>query len=94
MTEHILDRPIWSALKTSHKHRTFDRGIEPDHAVRFDPEFSPFGATYNDDPDALARLGELYRSGEPALFLQARPVAPSGRRVRGEICASRTDGGG
>jgi hypothetical protein len=55
MSEHVLDRPVWSALTT----RQVSFAIGDDRALRFDPEVAPFAATRDDAPESLAALEAL-----------------------------------
>ncbi|MBT2516953.1 GNAT family N-acetyltransferase [Streptomyces sp. ISL-90] len=74
MTRHPLDRPVWSALTT----RQRALAVGDDLARRFDPEIGPFAAVAADDPEHLARLGELVAAHGPVVLLQrdAIPVPP------------------
>ncbi|RXZ73250.1 GNAT family N-acetyltransferase [Agromyces albus] len=74
MTRHPLDRPVWSALTT----RQRDLAVGDDLARRFDPEIGPFAAVAADDPEHLARLGELVAAHGPVVLLQrdAIPLPP------------------
>ncbi len=66
MSEHILDRPVWSTLNTCHsEHAEGDQ-----HAVRFDPEVGPFGATPDDDPANMAALAALAPQSGPLILMQ------------------------
>ncbi len=71
MSEHVLDRPVWSALTT----RQASFAIGSERALRFDPEIGPFAATRDDDPESLEALQALAPEEGTLLFLQADPIA-------------------
>ncbi len=71
----LLDRPIWSALTTTHKALAEGDGF----AWRYRPGFLPMAGTAVDTPQAAADFAALVRPGETLYFLQADPVlAPAG----------------
>jgi hypothetical protein len=75
---HILDRPIWSALTTSHAQ--FAEGSGP--VRRYPPSIIPFAQAENDDPESLAALAELFGPGDELIVAQAAPiVTPRGLTV-------------
>lgn len=53
--QHGLDRPVWNALTT--RQNVLARGDMA--AVCFDPDYSPFGAAADTDPNSLAGLSRL-----------------------------------
>jgi ribosomal protein S18 acetylase RimI-like enzyme len=68
---HVLDRPIWSALQTAHA--DFAEGGQ--HARRYPPSIVPFAASADDTPESLGALEKL-PSGEERMFLvEAGPIA-------------------
>lgn len=78
---HTLDRPIWSTLNSVHQ--CFAVGEGP--ARRFQPEISPFAATFKDDVDCLATLKKLCPHNGSIILLQADEVA-----IPGGMMATRT----
>ena len=72
---HLLDRPIWSALKS--RHAALGQG--DDLAARYAPDIHPFACARDDEPESLAALAALIGPGETQIFLQAGDfVAPAG----------------
>lgn len=67
---HVLDRPIWSALTSLHA----AHGEGNDHARRYQPDIHPFACAPDDSPESLAALAALAGPGETQVFLQADPV--------------------
>lgn len=67
---HILDRPIWSALTTSHAHLA--QGGE--RARRYPSVVIPFAQAENDEPESLAALAALAGPGDDLFILQASPI--------------------
>lgn len=67
---HILDRPIWNALNTSHAHLAEGEG----GARRYPPSIIPFAQAESDDPESLFALAELCGPGEDLFIAQATPV--------------------
>ncbi|MBX3581890.1 MAG: GNAT family N-acetyltransferase [Rhizobiaceae bacterium] len=81
---HLLDRPIWSALKGRHA----ALGEGNDRAVRYAPDVHPFACARDDEPESLAALAALIGPGETQIFLQAGEfVAPP------EVTVTATMGG-
>ncbi|WP_217578839.1 GNAT family N-acetyltransferase [Mesorhizobium sp. GbtcB19] len=68
---HVLDRPIWSALTT--RHEVFAQG--GDRARRYRPSIVPFAATAADDADSLRALAGLLPPRETAILVQTDEVA-------------------
>ncbi|TIM35617.1 MAG: GNAT family N-acetyltransferase [Mesorhizobium sp.] len=64
--KYLLDRPVWSALRTRHK--AFAQG--DDLAMRYRPSIAPFAASAADDAESLQALGKLVSPGESAILLQ------------------------
>jgi ribosomal protein S18 acetylase RimI-like enzyme len=60
-----LQRAVWSALTS--RQQPFSRGDAL--ARRFDPAISPFAATRDNSPQALAALGRLIGPGEDHVYL-------------------------
>ena len=67
---HILDRPIWSALNSSHAHLAEGQG----GARRYPPSIIPFAQSESDDPDNLAALAALAAPGDELFIAQATPI--------------------
>ncbi|MER9233730.1 GNAT family N-acetyltransferase [Mesorhizobium sp. M0622] len=81
---HLLDRPIWSALRT--RHQVFAQG--DNLARRYRPSIVPFATTAADDPESLQALEKLVSSGESVILLQADAIAlPAG------LCATSAAAG-
>lgn len=75
---HLLDRPIWSALKGRHA----ALGEGNDLAARYAPDIHPFACARDNGPESLAALAALIGPGETQIFLQAGEfVAPPGVTV-------------
>ena len=73
--KHVLDRPVWSALETRHRH--FAQGGRL--ARRYSPSIALFAATAADDAESLRALGELVGPGESMIMAQADAIAlPAG----------------
>ena len=53
MSEHPLDRPVWSALNGGWKAVSWGDA----RARRLDPDYGPFAASHDRSPEALAALG-------------------------------------
>ena len=71
----LLDRPIWSALTTTHMALAEGDGL----ARRYQPGFLPMAGLAVDTPQAATDYAALVRPGETLYFLQADPVlAPAG----------------
>ncbi|MFC5066878.1 GNAT family N-acetyltransferase [Flaviflagellibacter deserti] len=71
---HVLDRPIWSALGTSHAALAEENGL----ARRYPPSIIPFVATGDSDPASLDGL-ERFVGPEDELFtIQADPIVIPG----------------
>lgn len=68
----LLDRPIWSALTTTHT--ALAEG--DDLARRYQPGFLPMAGTAVDTPQAATDFAALVRPGETLYVLQADPVLP------------------
>lgn len=72
---HPLDRPIWSALNTTHA--AMAEGDEL--AKRYPRDVGPLAALREQSPEAYAALGRLLAPGEAAvLFLSEPPRVPAG----------------
>jgi ribosomal protein S18 acetylase RimI-like enzyme len=67
---HVLDRPIWHALNTSHAHFAEGDG----RARRYPPSIIPFAQAESDEPESLAALLGLAGPGEELFIAQATPV--------------------
>ncbi|MEW9806318.1 GNAT family N-acetyltransferase [Mesorhizobium sp. ZMM04-5] len=75
---HVLDRPVWSALAS--RHAALATGSGP--ARRYRSPIHPFAATVDDSRESLAGLAGLASSGETLIILQADAfVAPPGFAV-------------
>lgn len=75
MAEHVLDRPVWTALNSVHA--GLSTGTR--RARRFDSTISPFAAASDERDSSLVELGALIVDGKPAVIAQAAPiVAPEG----------------
>lgn len=67
---HILDRPIWSALTTSHAQFAEGSGL----VRRYPPSIIPFAQAENDDPESLSALSGLFGPGDELIVAQAAPI--------------------
>jgi predicted GNAT family acetyltransferase len=67
---HILDRPIWSALSTSHA----DLAIGDQRAKRYPATIVPFAATGDDSDDSQRALAALVGPDETIVVLQLDDV--------------------
>jgi predicted GNAT family acetyltransferase len=67
---HILDRPIWSALETSHAALAQGGPL----ARRYPPSVSLFAAIGDDRPESLLALRALASPGETLLLVQSSEV--------------------
>jgi predicted GNAT family acetyltransferase len=66
-----LNRAVWSALTT--RQSRFSKGEA--RALRFEPDVSPFAATKDNSPEALAALSMLLTADEDHVYLlQAEPI--------------------
>lgn len=75
---HILDRPIWHALRGPQARFAEGQG----KAVRYAPDVAPFAAAENDGPEAQEALARLVASESPVILLQAgTPSAPPGVKI-------------
>jgi predicted GNAT family acetyltransferase len=72
MRAHPLDCPIWSAL-TSRQTVFGSTGVL---ARRFSEDVSPFAATADDSPEAVAALAALVRVDDDVSLLERAPPAP------------------
>jgi predicted GNAT family acetyltransferase len=80
---HLLDRPIWSALTSRHT-QLAEGG---DLARRYLPAASPFIATRDDGPEALAAFAALIGPDTSQVLLQADPIVlPEG--IATEVAAA------
>ncbi len=71
----VLDRPIWSALKS--RHAALAEGGAP--AKRYPAAVSAFAATGDESPQSLEALAALALPGETLILVQADPIAiPAG----------------
>lgn len=68
----LLDRPIWSALTTTHTALAEGDNL----ARRYQPGFLPMAGTAVDTPQAATDFAALVRPGETLYVLQADPVLP------------------
>ncbi len=68
---HILDRPVWSALRTAHA--ALAEGGED--ARRYPPSIVPFAASADNSAGSLTALEDLPASGEVMALVEAEPIA-------------------
>ena len=86
MAEHVLDRPVWTALNTVHAGLSIGSG----RARRFDATISPFAAAVDEREESLVELGALVGDGGPVVIAQADPiVAPDGAALKNLGLASQ-----
>lgn len=75
---HPLDRPAWTALRTSQRALARGEGA----ALRYDGDYAIFAATGDHAPSSLAALGTLIGTTGPAIVLQKEALPPvPGTRV-------------
>ena len=89
MSQHPLDRPVWSAFTG----RQSDLALVDGGALRVHPDFGLFAATADNSPESLAALSRLVRAhpGETGLFEQFDPPAvPGSQVVRRALCWQMT----
>jgi predicted GNAT family acetyltransferase len=67
---HILDRPIWNALRTAHA----DLAQGDDRAMRYPPSIVPFAAAADDTRESLEALENLPAADEVMAIVEARPI--------------------
>jgi predicted GNAT family acetyltransferase len=67
MTTHLLDRPIWHALRT----RQAAFAVGDDRALRFQPDVEPFAAAEDDGAASTAALGKLLKPDDIVVLLQS-----------------------
>lgn len=70
MSDHVLDRPVWTALTT----RQTSFAVGGDRARRFAPDIGPLAAARDDAPESLAALAELVPPDGTLLLLQAPAI--------------------
>jgi len=71
----MLDRPVWAALGTRHRHLSLGGAL----ARRYAPDVNLFASACDDTPAALAALTELVQPGERVFLLQVPDiVVPAG----------------
>lgn len=84
MAEHILDRPVWTSLTSSHAEFSVGAGA----ARRFESDISPFAAARDESPQSLGDLAELIGDDAQMLIAQAQPIIiPSGTSAQLETTA-------
>lgn len=72
MRSHPLDCPIWSAFSS----RQAAFGTDGSLARRFSEDISPFAATADASPEAVAALGALAHGDDDMSLLERDPPAP------------------
>ena len=78
MENHILDRPVWSALTTVHA----PLALGGSRARSFQADISPFAAAIDESAESLADLAALLPSGGYIYVAQAEPIVlPEGTRA-------------
>lgn len=78
---HILDRPIWNALQTTHA----DLAEGGKHAMRYPPSIVPFAAAADETHESLEALENLPAADEVMAIVEAEPVTiPQGLTVVAE----------
>ena len=75
--EHPLDRPIWSALAARQAPLALGGGL----ALRYAPEYEPFGAAADASDEAFAALLALDTADDPLIIVEAEPRLPPDARV-------------
>jgi predicted GNAT family acetyltransferase len=64
---HILDRPVWTALGSSHAEFCETNGL----ARRYPPSIIPFASVGDDDPESFAALARLTGPDDVSMIVQA-----------------------
>ena len=67
MTPHVLDRPIWHALRSLQSNHAEGSAL----AVRYEQDIAPFAAAANDSSEALQELADLTSTHTNVVLLQA-----------------------
>ena len=81
MMSHILDRPIWSALRTAHS--ALSEGGE--HARRYPPSIVPFAAPADNSTESLEALENLPFADEVMALVEVGPIiVPQGLTILSE----------
>ena len=71
----MLDRPVWAALSTRHRHLSMGGAL----ARRYEPDVNLFASACDDTPAALTALTDLVQPGERLFLLQVPDiVVPTG----------------
>lgn len=70
---HILDRPVWNALRTAHA--SLAEGSE--RARRYPPSIVPFAATVDNSAESLEALAELPVGENVMAIVEAAPITVS-----------------
>ncbi|NEI72586.1 GNAT family N-acetyltransferase [Rhizobium lusitanum] len=70
---HILDRPVWNALRTAHA--SLAEGSE--RARRYPPSIVPFAATADNSAESLEALAELPVGEDVMAIVEAAPITVS-----------------
>ncbi|MBC9032595.1 GNAT family N-acetyltransferase [Sphingomonas sp. JC676] len=71
-TEHPLDNPAWTALRTTQAELATGSG----QALRYDQDYAIFAAAVDHAPAPLAALGALIRETGPAIVLEREALPP------------------
>lgn len=79
MTGHVLDRPVWHSLRTTHAHLAQTLGT----AAAYDPSVSPFAGTEVDGETGWVDLRALLGRGRYAVLPGSPLPVPDGVRVLG-----------
>ncbi|MBB3590025.1 putative GNAT family acetyltransferase [Rhizobium sp. BK529] len=78
---HVLDRPVWNALQTTHA----DLAEGGKRAMRYPPSIVPFAAAADDGRESLEALENLPADDEVMAIVEAGPVTiPDGLTVVSE----------
>jgi predicted GNAT family acetyltransferase len=67
---HVLDRPVWRSLSTSHSALSVGNAL----ARRYAPDVNLFASACDDTPPALHALAELIHPGERVFILQVPEI--------------------
>lgn len=68
----LLQKTVWSALSSRQSHLSLGNDL----ARRFDPEISPFAASKDNSPEALAALSDLIApDGDRVYLMQAAEIS-------------------
>ncbi|MDR0182779.1 GNAT family N-acetyltransferase [Lysobacter arvi] len=78
MGEHVLDNPIWEALRSRHR----DIALAQGDVARYPAQVAPFLGVPREGVDVAGALPALIEPGETTLLLDRLPHVPAGFEAR------------